>query len=182
MNPKSQWPMLRPMLRPVLVGVFSCLMVGIAHAQVSGLKVKVTKEDVRGKAADKTEQIYLKVELENTGSADFKDLDVTWNIVIDKEPERQGSTPKKTCISGKKIISLRPKDATTFQGDKAWVTKSGVGFYGNPSKREGWNPRYHGHALRIYAGGKLIYADYHPKTVDKFIEQYDAEQAANPKK
>lgn len=157
------------------------LMATHSFSQAPGLKVKVTKVEAPSKSGDKTEMINLKVDVENTGSTEFKDLLLHWYMVVDQTPEKPGN-PKKTCVTGNKIISLKPKDTTSLQGTQVWVSKSGVGFFWNPAKREGWNPRYHGYGIRVLSGGKLVYADYFPKLTEKPILEFEAEQAANPKK
>ena len=154
----------------------------IGLAQAPGLKVKVTKQSLTGKSGDKTETIYLKVEMENTGQVAYKDLQVSWFVVLEKEPERAGALPKKTCLSGNKTISLLPKDTTSFESTQASVSKSGVGFYWDPGKKAGWNPKYHGYGLRIVAGGRVISGEYQPVGNQKTVEEWEIQQAAEKKK
>lgn len=157
-----------------------------AHAQAQGLKMKVTKQAAPGKAGDKTETIHLRVEIENTGQVAYKDLRVSWFIVVDKEPDKVGLPPKKNCVSGDKIVSLMPKDTTSFESTQVSVSKTGQGFYWDPKKPHtdawNWNPKYHGYGIQIVGAGKIIYADYQPDGMKSAVQQYEAEQAAAAQK
>lgn len=149
-------------------------------AQPPGLKIKVVKANVAGKPGDKTEKVFLRVEMENAGQIAYRGLKVHWFIVVDAEPEKPG-VPKSTCVSGVKEVTLNPGGNTSFQSEQVNVSKTGQGFWWDPNKKGdpwNWNPRYRGYGVRILSAGKILHQEYLPQTMQKAIEQWEAGQAA----
>ena len=155
----------------------------ISSAQTPGLTVKVTKKIVRGEADDESETIYFHVAIENSGQAAMKDLSVLWTVVLEKEPEKRGASSKPDYRQGQKIVSLRPKDKTTFDTEQFEVSKTSRGFYWEPEKRgdpENWVPHYHGYAVQILAEKKTVLSEFRPTTLQKPIELFEAEHPFKP--
>lgn len=169
----------------IILGLFILGILPSAQAQVSPVKLKVTRSsksdtketyrssDGRYSSGEKTKTIYYKIELTNISNGAAKDFTIKWAVLVKSDRYmytengvRKGDT---RVIQGEKNVTLDFAKSTSMETDV--IELSGWESIDAGRRSTDFNAKVMGYSVEVFCNDQRVAADIQPADTKAKIDQ-----------